>query len=198
MNVRKQFLRMGLLGALSLSAFLGFAGNVFAATNHALIVGVSQYENLPEELWLKGPKNDAVLVRDFLIANETRPFESANITVLADGVDGAETATLAEIRTALKDIAVIAETGDFVYLDPPYPVLSKTAHFTSYTIGIWVCMSRNNYIIRIFNSKFEIIKDFHIGLLGPSCFKPEQIDKITRAKVIILDFNSLFCIQILS
>lgn len=121
MNLLKQPLRIGLLGALSLSVFLGstflgFDGNVYAATNHALIVGVSQYENLPEELWLKGPKNDAVLVRDFLIANETRRFEPANIQVLADGVEGAEIATLAAIRTALKGLAATAEPDDFIYL----------------------------------------------------------------------------------
>lgn len=116
MKLRKHSLRIGLLGALSLASLSIFGYSAFAETNRALIVGVSQYENLPKELWLKGPKNDAVLVRDFLIANEARPFESANIQILADGVDGAEMPTLAAIRKALKDLAATAEPGDFIYL----------------------------------------------------------------------------------
>ncbi len=92
------------------------SAEAFAETNHALIVGVSKYQNLPEELWLKGPRNDAILVRDFLISNSARPFEKDDITVLADGVDGADIPTLAAIRGALTNLASKAEAGDFVYL----------------------------------------------------------------------------------
>lgn len=116
MTLNRLSLQFGLLGALSLAILGGLQQNAFAGTNHALIVGVSEYQNLPEELWLKGPKNDAVLVRDFLIANETRPFKSSNIRVLADGVDDAELPTLAAIRSALGRLAEAAEPGDFVYL----------------------------------------------------------------------------------
>lgn len=116
MKLKQLSLQVGLLGALSMASVFGLENNAFAETNHALIVGVSEYQNLPEELWLKGPKNDAVLVRDFLIANQARPFKPANISVLADGVEGAKLPTLAAIRTALQSLAEIAEPGDFVYL----------------------------------------------------------------------------------
>ncbi|WP_306261406.1 caspase family protein [Pararhizobium sp. IMCC21322] len=87
-----------------------------AKKNLALIVGVSKYQNLPKELWLKGPRNDAILVRDFLISNSARPFEEDNIKVLADGVEGADIPTLAAIRGAMSDLAAEAGPGDFIYL----------------------------------------------------------------------------------
>lgn len=95
---------------------LASGGKADAETNHALIVGVSKYQNLPEDLWLKGPKNDAKLVRDFLISNSARPFEESNIEILADGVAGAGIPTFAAIRGALTDLASEVQAGDFVYL----------------------------------------------------------------------------------
>lgn len=120
-----------------------------AETNHALIVGVSKYENLPEDLWLTGPKNDAVLVRDFLISSSPRPFERKNIQVLADGVEDAEIPTLAAIRLALENMAAKAEAGDFVYLhfsghgtqapaiDPSTEVDGLDELFLPADIGVW-------------------------------------------------------------
>lgn len=104
-------LLMALCGVASISI-----SGAFAQTNHALIVGVSKYQNLPEELWLEGPRNDAILVRDFLISNSARPFSADHITVLADGVEGAAIPTLEAIRGALTSLAAKAEAGDFVYL----------------------------------------------------------------------------------
>lgn len=130
------------------TASLGAFG-AFAQTNHALIVGVSKYENLPEDLWLAGPKNDAVLVRDFLISNISRPFDEANIQILADGVDGAQIPTLAAIRSALQDMATKAEAGDFIYLhfsghgtqapaiDPSTEVDGLDELFLPADIGVW-------------------------------------------------------------
>ena len=52
--------------ALAPVCFLGamVASPAEARDNYALIAAVSDYPNLDEKYWLKGPKNDAVLVRD--------------------------------------------------------------------------------------------------------------------------------------
>ncbi|MEM6305203.1 MAG: caspase family protein [Pseudomonadota bacterium] len=111
---RQTFLSVVLLTVISV--FLSAAAPAQAQTNHALIVGVSRYDNLPENAWLTGPANDAVLMRDFLRTNGTRQFDDANITLLADGVEGAQHPTLQAIRDALTQLARDVEPNDFVYL----------------------------------------------------------------------------------
>ncbi len=89
-----------------------------ARTNYALIIGVTEYPNLPKKTWLVGPKNDAELVREYL--TDHADFDPGNITVLADDLDGAVSPTLANIRGAMKALAdKIKADGDedpFVYL----------------------------------------------------------------------------------
>ena len=85
-------------------------------TNHALLVAVSQYPNLDKDLWLSGPKNDAKLVRNFLLANRLVKFDESNVITLADGVDDADLPTLANIRQAVIDLEKNLQSGDFVYL----------------------------------------------------------------------------------
>lgn len=85
-------------------------------TNHALLVAVTAYPNLPPKASLVGPNNDAVLVRDFLTANAAARFDSANLTVLADGVDADGSPTRDSIRAALNGITEKVKSGDYVYL----------------------------------------------------------------------------------
>lgn len=86
-------------------------------TNHALLIACTAYPNLPPKVALIGPNHDAVLVRDYLLDNAPVPFEPENVTVLADGLDGATASpTHANILSALKAIADKAVRGDFVYL----------------------------------------------------------------------------------
>ena len=85
-----------LLTATALSLLLATPG--FARETYALLVGASQYDNLAERYWLKGPANDIALVRAYLASNPVMPFDEADITVLADGLPGAQRATLAAIR----------------------------------------------------------------------------------------------------
>jgi len=100
--------------------FLG--GTVFATlpaqarTNHALLVAVTKYPNV-KGADLVGPNNDAQLVRDFLLTSAPVPFAPENVTLLADGVDGARgSPTHKAIEAALAEVAAKAERGDFVYL----------------------------------------------------------------------------------
>ena len=100
-------------GAMPLRAFAA------ARTYHALLVACTDYPNLPQKNWLIGPKNDAVLVRDYLLSNVPVPvkFAPENVTLLADGVDGAKgSPTHAEITAALADLAGKVQRDDFVYL----------------------------------------------------------------------------------
>lgn len=88
-------------------------------TYRALLVACTEYPNLPEKNWLVGPKNDAALVRDFLLKglpNDVK-FAPENMTLLSDEVEGSAGAPTHEgIMAALADIAAKAEQGDFVYL----------------------------------------------------------------------------------
>lgn len=112
-------LRRGLLAATAMAIVsLGFsAGAAEARTNRALLVAVTAYPNLPKKNWLVGPNHDAELVRDYLTTNTQMPFDVNNVTVLADGVEGAKgSPTHAAILAGLKDLAEQSAPGDFVYL----------------------------------------------------------------------------------
>jgi hypothetical protein len=84
-----------------------------AGKTYALLVGVSDYPNLDRGMWLEGPRNDVQLFRDFLVE---RQVPRADITVLADGVDGAGLPDRRNILAAMQAIAGRAQSGDFVYL----------------------------------------------------------------------------------
>jgi hypothetical protein len=100
---------------LRLLALLAAAGLTLPAwaTNRALLVGVSQYPDLPAALQLKAPANDVRLMRQVL---KQRGFDDANIEILADAVDGARLPTQGAILTALQGLAGRSRPGDTVYL----------------------------------------------------------------------------------
>ena len=86
-------------------------------TYHALLIACTKYPNLPPKVELVGPNHDAVLVRDFLLSNAPVKFEPANITLLADNVEGAAgSPTHQGIKKALADLAARIGPDDFVYL----------------------------------------------------------------------------------
>jgi len=106
--------RAALAAALAAGTLL--AGPAWARTNHALIVAVSKYPNLSEDKWLNGPVNDAKLVRQYLLEGAPLDFEESEITVLADGIEGAAEPTGDHIREAFASLAEEVEPGDFVFL----------------------------------------------------------------------------------
>lgn len=98
------------------SALAFLAAPAMARDNYALLIGASQYSNLDEKSWLKGPANDVRLVRTYLTTAAPVPFDADNVTVLADGVEGARLPTLSEIRMAFADLTKRVQPGDFIYL----------------------------------------------------------------------------------
>ncbi len=109
--------RMKLLLALAPVCFLGamVSAPAEARENYALIAAVSEYPNLDEKYWLKGPKNDATLVRDYLLTSSPVPFAAQNVTTLGSG-EGLQLATHDAILAELGNIAAKAKAGDFVFL----------------------------------------------------------------------------------
>lgn len=103
--------RLLLTSALALSALPALARD-----NYALLIGASQYANLDERYWLKGPANDVKLVATWLTTDAPVPFPQDHVTLLADGVQGAQAPTLQAIRDAFATIAAEVKPGDFVYL----------------------------------------------------------------------------------
>ncbi|MCX7286385.1 MAG: caspase family protein [Rhodobacterales bacterium] len=104
-----------------LSALLGSAIGLaalpaLARENYALLIGANQYQNLDERWWLKGPANDVQLVATYLTTEAPVPFPTDHVTVLTDGVEGYDHATLAAIRGAFADLTAKVQPGDFVYL----------------------------------------------------------------------------------
>lgn len=108
--------RMKLLLALAPVCFLGaLVATPAQAENYALIAAVSDYPNLDQKYWLKGPANDAVLVRDYLLTSAPVPFSADNIVTLGSGT-GLELATHVNILGQLAAIAAKAGPDDFVFL----------------------------------------------------------------------------------
>ena len=87
-----------------------------ARENYALLIGANQYQNLEERWWLKGPANDVQLVATYLETDAPVPFPADHVTVLTDGVEGYDPATLAAIRGAFAALTAKVQPGDFVYL----------------------------------------------------------------------------------
>ena len=109
--------RMLSLLAVAPLCFIGamVAAPAEARENYALIVAASDYPNLPERNWLKGPKNDEVLVRDYLLNNAPVKFEPQNVIALGSG-EGLQLGTHKAILDSLAKLATEAKRGDFVYL----------------------------------------------------------------------------------
>ena len=100
--------------AIAIVAAIGCITPSLAADRYALLVGVSAYPTLKDELQLRGPQNDVVLMRDLL---KTQGFADNNIRVVANGVASANASpTRLAILAELKAVADRAKTGDFVYL----------------------------------------------------------------------------------
>ena len=85
-----------------------FLGTMVATTaaeareNYALIAAVSDYPNLDEKYWLKGPKNDAVLVRELPAMLGDTDIKKL-IRDLADDI--AETNSALSLKERLEEIA---------------------------------------------------------------------------------------------
>ena len=53
--------------ALTAAGMVPLRAVAASRTYHALLVACTDYPNLPQKNWLIGPKNDAGLVRDYLL-----------------------------------------------------------------------------------------------------------------------------------
>ncbi|MBK7237492.1 MAG: caspase family protein [Sterolibacteriaceae bacterium] len=98
---------------LIVATFLAWGAPPVLAARYALLVGVSDYPNTSAFKPLRGPRNDVERMRRILSG---RRFDATNITVLADGIGGAEQPTRKNILAALERLATQAKAGDFVYL----------------------------------------------------------------------------------
>src|SRR4051812_9194877 len=79
---------------------------------YALLVGVTDYPNLPKRRWLKGPANDIELVRQLL--REKFDFPDINIVTLKEGTNPSQLPTRENILRELAALAGRARRGDRV------------------------------------------------------------------------------------
>lgn len=86
---------------------------VATATDRALLIGVADYPALPKRLWLRGPINDVMLMRNTLIH---RGFDPLAIQVLVSRAGGANEPTLANIQQAMGELKRQSQAGDRVIL----------------------------------------------------------------------------------
>lgn len=107
----------GGLGLLLAPLTGGYFAHAAEPRRHALLVGVTEYPNLPPRNRLIGPNTDVDRLRSWLIGNSVAQFSPERIKVLAEGLDYATgLPTLAEIRAAMTELAKAVVPGDIVYL----------------------------------------------------------------------------------
>ncbi len=91
--------------------FAASAGFVHAA-QHALLIGVADYPNLPRRLWLKGPVNDVALVRNALLE---KGFSSEQIQALVSRGGTTAEPTRVNIVAAFERLRKTVKPGDRVF-----------------------------------------------------------------------------------
>ncbi len=100
-------------GVVIVSLLMPMTAGSAAATQRALLVGVSELINQPQALWLQASRNDVMLMRQALLK---QGFAQGDITVLAEGVAGASPPEAARIQEALTQLLAQSRSGDFVML----------------------------------------------------------------------------------
>lgn len=105
-----------LAGTFAFGAAFVQSSTASAQTNHAVVVGVTEYPELSKDNWLVGPRNDALLVHTYLTKQSPVHFEPRHVTILADDLEGGKEPTLASILSTLDDLGARVQDGDFVYL----------------------------------------------------------------------------------
>lgn len=98
---------------LALLALLALCATSSARENYAVLVGVDNYVNLDREYQLQGPVNDVLLMRSVL---RTHGFAEDHISIVADGIPGAQVPTRQAIMASLAAVTSKARRGDFLYL----------------------------------------------------------------------------------
>lgn len=97
--------------ALVLATLLGVFGAA-QATDHALLIGVADYPNLPRRLWLNGPVNDVALVRSALLE---KGFAAKHIQTLTSRAGPTVEPTRDNIVRAFAEMANHVKPGDRVF-----------------------------------------------------------------------------------
>lgn len=88
-----------------------------ARENYAILIGANQYQNLDERWWLRGRRTTRWNWWPPTLTTEAPvPFPADPVTLLTDGVEGVQAATLGAIREAFAKVTAEAQPGDFVYL----------------------------------------------------------------------------------
>lgn len=101
--------------AAASALLLVLAGNV-VAEDWALLIGASQYPNLPKERWLRGPTNDVALVRILLLDKRTG-FREDHLMVLSGWPENiAARPTRVNILQALQRLSNQCKKDDQVFV----------------------------------------------------------------------------------
>jgi len=81
------------------------------ASSTALLIGVSEYSQLPRDLWLQYPASDATAMARFLASPRGGAIPQGSITLLTD-----KAATKAAVRSALNAVRSHSGPDDNVYI----------------------------------------------------------------------------------
>lgn len=98
--------------ARALALLLLFSASLTHATDHALLIGVADYPNLPRRLWLQGPVNDVALVKTLLLE---KGFSANNINTLVSRAGPANEPTRANIVQSFVSMRARVKPGDRVF-----------------------------------------------------------------------------------
>jgi hypothetical protein len=100
------------LRQVSVAWFLLVWCGLATATSHALLIGVSDYPQLPKRLWLQGPVNDARLMREVLMQ---KGIAAENIQTLTSRSAPEDDPTRLNILRAFARLKSSVKPGDRVF-----------------------------------------------------------------------------------